>query len=156
MEKQEIEKEMQDINEQFNEFLHTKGIGAKFRLAFANMSESAQAQHEIDKANFEAIKAKSTEENKEFVEFLHTKGLKAKLQLVIENIKKGSKEAPAKTKANIAAAKANVNVNPYANPYTSVGAPKAYTAHSLADEFNAFLKMKGLDTKYSVVITEEK
>ena len=37
------------------------------KKAFANMAESAKAQHEVDKANFEAVKAESKanfEENK--------------------------------------------------------------------------------------------
>jgi len=90
---QEIEQEMLELNEQFSQFLHTKGIAAKFKLAFNNMGESAKKQHAADVAEFEAVKAKSAEDNKEFAEFLRTKGIKAKYRLVIENIKKGAKSA---------------------------------------------------------------
>lgn len=39
---QDIEQEMLELNAQFEEFLHTKGIGAKFKLALNNVSESAK------------------------------------------------------------------------------------------------------------------
>lgn len=154
---QEIEAEMIELNEKFGAFLKTKGISAKFKLAFSDIAESAQKQHDNDKANFEAVKAQSAEDNKEFVEFLHTKGLKAKFNLVVENIKKGASTASrdtaaqiakiqAQTQANIAAANAHANPNVVSN---------LYTAEALADEFNAFLKANGLDSQYSVVITEE-
>lgn len=156
---QEIEQEMQELNEQFSAFLHTKGVGAKFKIAFANMGASARKQHEADKANFEAVKAQSAEDNKEFVEFLHTKGIKAKYNLVVENIKKGAKAAPHDTAAQIAkihtrTQEAVARANAHGNPCSKT-APEAYTAASLADEFNAFLKSKGLDGKYTVSITEE-
>lgn len=155
----EIEKEMLELNEQFSAFLHTKGIVAKFKLAFSDMADSARAQHEADVANFEAVKAQSAEDNKEFVEFLHTKGIKAKFHLVVENIKKGASAAPQNTAAQIAKVRAQTQAGiaqaqAYGNPYAS--APKTYTAESLADEFNDFLKSKGLDSQYTVVITEEK
>ena len=154
----EIEQEMLELNEQFSTFLHTKGIKAKFKLAFSDMAESARKQHEVDVADFEAVKTKSAEDNKEFAEFLHTKGIKAKFNLVIENIKKGAKEAPANTAAQIAKVRAETQnsiakANSYATPCADL--PKTYTAESLSDEFNAFLKSKGLDSRYSVVITEE-
>ena len=82
---QEIEQEMLELNEQFAAFLHTKGIAAKFKLAFNNMSESAKKQHAADVAEFEAVKAQSAEDNKEFAEFLRTKGIKAKYKLVVEH-----------------------------------------------------------------------
>lgn len=155
----EIEQEMLELNEQFSAFLHTKGITAKFKLAFSDMAESARKQHEADVAQFEAVKAQSAEDNKEFVEFLHTKGIKAKFHLVIENIKKGAKEAPQNTAAQIAKVHAQTQAgitqaHAYGNPHGTT--PKDYTAESLADEFNAFLKSKGLDSQYTVVITEEK
>ena len=99
-------KTQQEI-EQFSTFLHTKGIKAKFKLAFSNMKESAKKQHAADVAEFEAVKAQSAEDNKEFVEFLHTKGIKEKYKLVIENIKKGAKAAPANTAAQIAKVQAH-------------------------------------------------
>ena len=155
---QEIEKEMMELNENFAEFLHTKGIKAKFKLAFNNMSESAKKQHEADVKNFEAVKAQSAEDNKEFVEFLHTKGIKAKYELVVENLKKGMKDASANTAAQIAKTKAQTQAAvAHAN---SLGHQKTapateVTAGSLEEEFNAFLKSKGLDGKYTVTVSEE-
>ena len=155
---QEIEQEMLDLNKQFSEFLHTKGIAAKFKLAFDDMKQSTQKQHETDVAQWNAVKAQSAEENKEFVEFLHTKGMKAKYNLVLENVKQGAKEAPAKTAAQIAktrvqtqeaVARANAIGNPKATVTSKVAAP------TLEDEFNAFLKSKGLDGKYTVTVTEK-
>ena len=35
-----------EVNEQFKEFLNTKGLTAKFKLAFENMKESCKEQHE--------------------------------------------------------------------------------------------------------------
>ena len=35
------------------------GINAFFKKAFGDMKESAKAQHEVDKAEFEAVKAES-------------------------------------------------------------------------------------------------
>lgn len=130
-----------EVNEQFESFLKTKGIKAKFKLAFENMKESAMVQHEKDVKAFNEIKAKSMEENKEFVEFLQTRGLKAKIQLVVENIKKGAKESKEKTKAQIQAAK-------------ELGNPKTYNASDLNREFNEFLNKKGLSDKYIVTIEE--
>ena len=98
-------KEIEESNEEFVNFLQTKGIKAKFKFAFSSMKESAKKQHEEDVKNFNQIREKSNEENKEFVEFLHTKGFKAKVQLVIENIKKGAREANEKTKAQISKSK---------------------------------------------------
>ena len=153
---QEIEQEMLELNEQFSAFLHTKGIAAKFKLAFDNMSESTKKQHAADVAEFEAVKAQSAEDNKEFAEFLRTKGIKAKYKLVIENIKKGAKAAPANTAAQIAkvqaetqAAVARANAIPATQPVANV------SAANLEAEFNAFLKSKGLDGKYTVSVTEE-
>lgn len=156
---QEIEQELLELNEQFSEFLHTKGIGAKFRIAFENMGQSAKKQHETDKANLEEVKAQSAEDNKQFVEFLHTKGIKAKYNLVVDNIKSGAKAAPHDTAAQIAKMHAHTQeavarANALGNPY-SKAAPETYTAASLTDEFNAFLKSKGLDGKFSVSITED-
>jgi hypothetical protein len=144
---QEIEQEMLELNNQFSEFLHTKGIAAKFKLAFSNMAQSAAKQKEIDKANFAAQKAKSAEENKEFVEFLHTKGIKAKFNLVINNIKEGAKTANQRTAEQIAKSKAQAYGNYSGNAQT-------ISAQTLTDEFNAYLKEKGLDGKYTVMIEE--
>lgn len=151
---QEIEKEMLELNEQFSAFLHTKGIAAKCKLAFSDMAESAHKQREADAANFEAVKAQSAEDNKEFVEFLRTKGLQAKFRLVVENIKKSASAAPAHTAEQIAKVHAQTQAN-IAQPNQPCAASQPYTAETLADAFNAFLKMKGLDSQYSVVITED-
>ncbi|MGN1061763.1 MAG: hypothetical protein ACI4RO_01420, partial [Candidatus Scatosoma sp.] len=109
----------EEISRQFKEFCHTKGIAAKFKVAFSDMAENARKQKEADKADFEAVKRQSAEANPEFTEFLHTKGLKAKVKLIVANLKKGCQEAPhktavavdgisAQTKANIARAQAGV------------------------------------------------
>ena len=154
---QEIEQEMLELNEQFAAFLHTKGIAAKFKLAFNNMGESARKQHATDVAEFEAVKAQSAEDNKEFAEFLRTKGIKAKYKLVVENIKKGAKAAPANTAAQIAKVQAETQAavaraNAMGKTQTAVTEVSAAT---LENEFNAFLKSKGLDGKYTVSVTEE-
>ena len=152
---EEIEQELMELNNQFSEFLHTKGIVAKFRLAFSNMGESARKQHSADVASFEAVKAKSAEENKEFVEFIHTKGIKAKIRLVIENIKKGAKEAPHNTASQIARVRVQTqNAVARANALGN-NSEVEYSAQTIQDEFNAFLKYKGLDERYSVIVTEE-
>lgn len=139
MENKNIEKE---LTTDFENFLHTKGLKAKFKLAFTNMKESAILQHEKDVKAFNEVKAKSIEENKDFYEFLKTKGFKAKVNLVIENIKKGAKESKEKTKSQIEASK---NL---ANPYRSI------TKDELNKEFTEFLKTKGLDKQFSVTIEE--
>lgn len=38
-------------------------MGEFFKKAFNDMKESAKAQHEVDKANFEAAKARTAEAN---------------------------------------------------------------------------------------------
>lgn len=134
------ELEVKELNEQFSEFLKTKGIKAKFKLAFENIKESVKLQHEKDVKAFNEVKEKSAQENKEFAEFLQTKGFKAKVKLVIENIKNGASEANEKTKMQIAKA------NELAKP--------SYNKNTLSNEFNAFLKSKGLDSKYIVTIEE--
>ena len=160
----------EEISKQFEEFCHTKGIVAKFKVAFANMAENTRKQKEADRANLEEVKRKSAEANPEFTELLHTKGFKAKVQLIIANLKKGIKEAPAKTavavdgisaqtKANIAKVQANVyrtTAGYGGNPYgAKVVDASEYTADELSREFNAFLKSKGLDNKYVVEVSEE-
>lgn len=51
----------EEISKQFEEFCHTKGIVAKFKLAFAQMGENARKQKEADKAQFEEVKRQSAE-----------------------------------------------------------------------------------------------
>lgn len=149
------EKNYEEISKQFEEFCHTKGIAAKFKVAFANMAENTRKQKEADKAALEEVKRQSAEANPEFAELLHTKGFKAKVQLIIANLKKGIKEAPAKTaaavdgisaqtKANIAKAQASV-YRTTAGYGAKVTDASEYSADELAREFNEFLKAKGLD-----------
>lgn len=139
-----VEQEMLELNNQFGEFLRTKGIKAKFKLAFSNMAESTRKQHEKDVKSFNEVKAKSIEDNKDFVEFLHAKGIKAKFKVVVNNIKKGIKEAPQKTARQIANSKPNI-----ANNNDNI------SAEILSKEFNEFLKAKNLDSEYVVEIIEE-
>ena len=106
---QEIEQEMMELNDQFAAFLHTKGIAAKFKLAFNNMSESAKKQHAAD--------------------------LAAQI---------------AKVKAETQGAVARANALGKPQPATA-----EVSAATLEAEFNAFLKSKGLDGKYTVSVTEE-
>lgn len=126
---QEEISEVERLNTEFVEFLHTKDIKAKFKLAFTNMKESAKTQHEKDVKSFNEIKEKSKEDNKEFYEFLHTKGFKAKVKLVIENIKKSAKEN-------------KVNVNHKNDINEKI----------LNQELELFLKNKNLNDKYTVEI----
>ncbi len=144
----EIQNEMEKLNEEFSEFLKTKGIIAKFKLAFSNMAESAKVQHEIDVKNLNDIK--NSQENQDFVEFLHTKGFKAKCRLVIENIKKGARESKVKTAEQIAKSKASIQVS-IGKPNNSYG---DITAEELSNQFNEFLKSKGLDGEYVVLVNE--
>ena len=137
------EEEIEEVKSEFKEFLETKGVKAKFSLAFNNMKKSASLQHEKDVESFNAAKERSKEENKEFYEFLHTKGIKAKFKLIIENIKKGAKESKEKTKAQIEHSKKLSN-------------PNLYTVNDLNMEFNSYLKRKGLDKKYTITIEEIK
>ena len=67
--------------------------------AFDDIKESAKKQHEIDKQNFNEIKAISKEnfenakkENPDFKEFKDAKGLKAKVKVVGEHICRDSKK----------------------------------------------------------------
>ncbi len=158
---EQIEKEMLELGDQFSEFLHTKGIVAKFKLAFANMGESARKQHEQDKLRLEEEKAKfrkrheqATAGNADFIEFIHTKGFKAKCRLVIENIKKGVAESRQKTAEQIARQRAQTQANiAAASARSSIKvAPMEISAEDLSREFNAFLKSKGLDGEYTVVV----
>lgn len=126
--------EITELNNQFAEFLKTKGIKAKFKLAFSNMKESAKKQYQADVKNFNEVKAKSIEENREFYEFLNTKGFKAKVKLVIENIKKGAREAKNKPIPTY------MHVNQV----------------NLENELNHFLRTKNLDKKYTIKIEEVK
>ena len=143
----------EEITKQFEEFCHTKGIVAKFKVAFEQMGDNARRQHEQDKANIEAVK--NSEENKEFKEFLHTKGLKAKCRFVIESMKKSAKNANADTAKKLDELHAKTQASIRAHSVTPNAKPAEYSAKQLAAEFNAFLKERGLDEKYAVQIVEE-
>ena len=143
----------EEITKQFEEFCHTKGIVAKFKVAFEQMGENARRQHEQDKANIEAVK--NSEENKEFKEFLHTKGFKAKCRFVIESIKRGAKNANADTAKKLDELHAKTQASIHAHSVTPGAKTTEYSAEQLAAEFNAFLKERGLDEKYAVQIVEE-
>ena len=113
------------------------------------MENKAKTQQEIEREMLEV--------NEQFAEFLHTKGIQAKYRLVIENIKKGAKAAPANTAAQIAKVQAETQAavaraNAMGKPAPAVTEVSAAT---LENEFNAFLKSKGLDGKYTVSVTEE-
>lgn len=158
---EQIEQEMLELNRQFGEFLREKNIFKKFKIAFTNMGESAHRQHERDKANLQAVKAKSAEENAEFAELIHTKGFKAKCKLIIETIKNGAKNAPQRTEVQIAKSRVQTQENiATANVHTHRTKPaeteiQDMSAKSLVTAFNEFLKSKGLDGEYSVRIAEK-
>ena len=143
----------EEISKQFEEFCHTKGIVAKFRVAFEQMGDNARRQREQDKANIEAVK--NSEENKEFREFLHTNGFKAKCRLVIENIKRGAANANADTARKLDELHAKTQANIRAHSVTPNAKTAEYSAEQLSAEFNAFLKERGLDDKYAVQVVEE-
>ena len=112
------------------------------------MENKIKTQQEIEQEMLEL--------NDQFSEFLHTKGIGAKYRLVIENIKKGAKSASHDTAAQIAKVKTETAAAvARANALSRKGAGAEITADTLQEEFNAFLKSKGLDGKYSVCVTEE-
>lgn len=135
------EQDLDQLNDEFKEFLKTKGIKAKFKLAFENMKESAKKQHEVSKENFEEVKRQSIENNKEFYEFLKTKGVVAKFKLAFKNMKEGAKNARVNNHhVNIS------TVNYYTNNQVNV--------NTLTNDFESYLKSKGLDKKYKIEIVE--
>ena len=76
-----------------------------FARAFDDMKESAKKQHEIDKENFNAIKADSKtrfEEAKkvdpDFQEFKDAKGLKEKAKVVVSHMERNGKEIAEKNR----------------------------------------------------------
>ncbi len=142
----QVEQEMLELKSQFSEFLKTKGIKAKFKLAIGNIVDSAKKQHKQDIKSFNEIKENYKEENKDFVEFLEAKGIKAKFHVIVENIKRGIKETPHKTAQQIANSKPSIS-----NIDKSI---TKITANDLNKEFNEFLKAKGLSNDYIVEIVE--
>lgn len=76
-ETQTVEVELQEEEMETTEKQNIlKKIGKFFKNAFSDMKESAKAQHEVDKANFEAVKAESKanfEENRFHNSFERTK-----------------------------------------------------------------------------------
>lgn len=80
-----------------------------FKKAFEDMKESAAAQHEIDKTNFEAVKADSKarfEEAKkvdpDFQEFKDAEGLKEKAKVVMSHMERDGKEIAEKNREEYA------------------------------------------------------
>ena len=78
-----------------------------FGRAFKDMKESAKAQHEVDKANFNAVKADSKarfEEAKkvdpDFQEFKEAKGLKEKSNVVLSHMERDGKKIVEENRAN--------------------------------------------------------
>lgn len=138
-----IEDEMVDVNQQFTDFLKTKGIKARFKLAFSNMKDNAAVQHQESVREFKEIKKESRENNKEFVEFLETKGLKAKFYVVVNGFKNGIKEVK------------SIDKDSDLEEETVECNSTDCKATELSTEFNNFLKMQGLDTKYQVQIIEK-
>ena len=100
-------------------------MGEFFKKAFADMKESARAQHEVDKANFEAVKAESKanfEENRGHNTFAKAKAdakkswddahmspaeRGAKMQAEREELLAAAKARTAEAQARIDAAKKN-------------------------------------------------
>ena len=100
-------------------------MGEFFKKAFADMKESARAQHEVDKANFEAVKAESKanfEENRGHNTFAKAKAdakkswddahmspaeRGAKMQAEREELLAGAKARTAEAQARYEAAKKN-------------------------------------------------
>lgn len=147
------DKTCEKISKQFDEFCHTKGITAKFKVAFTNLVENAKEQKKVDKAHFEEVKRQSAEANPEFTEFLHTKGFKAKVRLVIANLKKGCQEASQKSKKNI---KIHNDMYQTTSGYNEkMKDASEYSAEELTRAFNDFLKEKGLDEQYAVEVIDE-
>ena len=77
------------------------------KKAFNDMKESAQKQHEIDKENFEAVKADSKarfEEakkvNPDFQEFKDAKGLKEKAKVVVSHMERDGKKIAEENREN--------------------------------------------------------
>ena len=69
-----------------------------FKKAFDDMKESARKQHEIDKENYEAIKADSkarfenaTKTTPDMQEFKDAKGLKEKAKVVVSHMERDAK-----------------------------------------------------------------
>ena len=77
------------------------------KKAFADMKESAAKQHEIDKENYEAVKADSKarfEEAKkvdpDFQEFKDAKGLKEKTKVVMSHMERDAKATAEENREN--------------------------------------------------------
>lgn len=74
-----------------------------FKKAFQDMKESAQAQHEVDKANFAAVKAESKAQWEEAKAMScperHKAAIQKKRDMQIEEAKKRTVEAQARIEA---------------------------------------------------------
>lgn len=77
------------------------------KKAFDDMKESAQKQHEIDKENYEAVKADSKaryesakKTTPDMQEFKDAKGLKEKTKVVISHMEKDAKQTAEENREN--------------------------------------------------------
>ncbi len=70
-----------------------------FKKAFADMKESAKAQHEVDKANFDAVKAESKAQWEEAKAMGRPEAHKAAMQA--RRVRRDTKQALRKNSANI-------------------------------------------------------
>ncbi|MBQ2872712.1 MAG: hypothetical protein IJE89_01780 [Bacilli bacterium] len=77
------------------------------KRAFDDMKESAKKQHEIDKENFEAVKADSKarfeeakKTNPDFQEFKDAKGLAGKAKVVLSHMERDGKAIAEENREN--------------------------------------------------------
>lgn len=78
---QEIEREMLELDKQFSEFLHTKGVAEKFKLAFGGTTGAQQKLYETDSADDDEGFAEFI--TKEWNAFLRSKGLDSQYTVVV-------------------------------------------------------------------------
>ncbi len=76
-------------------------MGDFFKKAFNDMKESAKAQHEVDKANFEAVKAESKAQWEEAKAIGDPERRKAAMQAERDEQIKAAKERTEKANAKI-------------------------------------------------------
>ena len=82
-------------------------MGEFFKKAFADMKESARAQHEVDKAQFEAVKAESKAQWEEAKAMRDPEKRKALLQAERDEQIAAAKARTAEAQARINAVKKN-------------------------------------------------
>lgn len=126
-----VKQEEATINSQFEEFLRTKGITAKFKLSFEHMGKNAHRQQEQSEA-----------EQKDFYEFLCAKDVKLKMKLAFDQMRKNADKVGEINRQMMEAMK---DESFYELPIDM---------ERLSAEFNAFLKMQGIMTSYHIIIDE--